>query len=172
MFVENGRYVMLDDTSKAADKAEIAVGEDSDVGELVLDSDHACHTEPKCKAAVLVWVYASFAEDVWVDHTSAKDLDPLAVITMTCIDLKAWLNKRKVRWSHTHLHIIAIVCVQKTVHRMLEVGDTDVFVDQESLYLPKRAVVCRIHVLVAVDASGDERFERSTDLVHQFCLIR
>src|SRR5215211_2983245 len=177
--------------SELLEEAEVVVVEGAHVGQPVLELRDALDAHAPREALDLLGVVAVVVDvgvDVRVDLARAEDLDPALALAQPAaravaheaaavaveagdVDLDARLGEREEVRAQADVAARAEDRVREAQQRALEVGERDVLVDGEALYLVELRGVGRVAV-ATVRAPGDDDVQRRRMGLHRADLHR
>ncbi len=145
-------------------KSYVVFGEHAQVFHAIFQVGDALHAHAECVTSVLFRIDAASLKHVGVDHAAAENFDPTRVFAEVAtfaaaqvarnVHLGAWFGEWEVRWTQANLRLFAKHLFGKIEQCLFQVGERNIFVDVETLYLMEKAVRAVRNGLVAIDATG------------------
>ncbi len=148
----------------------------TEVVHLPLEHSDALQSHTEGKTAVLFRVDARSLEHIRVHHTAAQDFEPARTLadiaTLAVTDIAAHihlsrrLGEREIRRPHTDFGLRAEHLAGKQQNRLLQIRESHILVNIESLNLVENAVCTRTYGLIAEHSSRADHANRQRHSLH------
>lgn len=150
---------------KLSEKTNIRILEISHIRNPIPDHHETIETSSEGESTIDLRIEPSFAEDVWVNQSSAHEFDPAGSFADTTsllitertrkVDLNTRLDEGEVARTHTDIDLFPEYIREHGFDGEFQVSDTDPLIDDDALDLVECILMGRIDIFITKYASDD-----------------